>query len=150
MLFCGIVLCKVNARGQTCPMFLVTVINLPYFWNNIPNNWSWGVLFITKIMGLLGVVYQEIFIVCMFEPVSFFRWAKISCGPGLLIEIMCWPISAPACTGKMPFFFVTVGDGGSYFSVAVCWSLPGLRILIIGIIIIFVCINAWSILLFSV
>ena len=42
---------------------------------------------------------------------------------------------------KVPLYFVTVGYGSGCFSIAVCCSLLGLRLLLIVIITVFVCIN---------
>ena len=51
---------------QTCPMLLVTIFNLLFFFYNIHNHWNWGVLFISKIKGFLGAVLYSWFIVGIF------------------------------------------------------------------------------------
>ena len=53
------------------------------------------------------------------------------------MEIICWPISASPGTRKIPLDFIAVGDWADCFSVAFYWSLPGIRILIIGVIVVF-------------
>ena len=64
-LFCGTTPCQVKPIEKTCSLLLVTIINMVFF-INIPNNWSWGVLFTTRIKVFLGVVYHAWFIVWIF------------------------------------------------------------------------------------
>ena len=47
----------------------------------------------------------------------------ISCGSGLLIELICWSTSSSPYTGKIPLGFITVDGGESCSSISVCWSL---------------------------
>ena len=48
-----------------------------------------------------------------------FLWTKISCGSGLLKEIMCSSISASPGTRDFPLNFITFGDVEGYYSIAV-------------------------------
>ena len=85
----------------------------PTLLNNITKDWSLGVLVVNEIKGFLGGLYHAWFLVCIFEPVFFllFQQTKISCGPGLFIEIICWPTSSSPDSSKIPFDFIKV-DGG--------------------------------------
>ena len=68
-MFCVIALCKVKPIGQRWPILLVNIINvISFIFYNIPNNWSWGVLFTTGMKVFLLVVYNTWFNVSIFEP----------------------------------------------------------------------------------
>ena len=91
----------------------------------IPNNWSWGGIFANGIKGFLGGVYHTWFIVCIFDPILFFLFqpTKISCGPGLLMELICWPTSSYPYIGKIPPSFITIDGREIFSSISVCWYL---------------------------
>ena len=126
LVFCGIYLCEVKPLGQTWTMLLAPIITLPspLFLNNTPNNWSWGVLFPTRIKGFLGGVYHAWFIVYISDPVLFFLLQhKTSCGHGLLIVLIFWPTSPSPFIIKIPLAFITVDGGESCSSIYVWWYL---------------------------
>ena len=107
----------------------------PFLFFYIANNWSWGVVFTAGIKVFLGRVYYAWFPVWIFELIFFSLKIKISCGPDLLMGIMCWTISSFPGIRKSSFAFVSFGDGPGYFSITVLWSFLGISFLIIGIII---------------
>ena len=135
---CVVALYKFKLIGRTCPILLVNIINSSLFLTTIPNNWSWGVLFTTVIKVFLGGLCHARFIVCIFETVL--SYGKLSCGPGLLIEIMCWLITSSIYSRKIPLAFILV-DGREfdhqYMSANICTFLLGLIVLITGCIVVF-------------
>ena len=73
----------------------------------------------------------------IFEPVLFLWRRIISCGPGLLMGLTCWPILSSSGIGKLTLASVEVGDDAGCCAITVCSCLLGLRGLIIDIIVAF-------------
>ena len=146
-MFCVTTLCQVELIGKTFSLLLANIINLTSFLKNTPKNWCWEVLFTTGIKGFLVGVYYTQFLVCILELIFFYSknrnlsWSCFIDGANMLTNII-----TPRHY-KNTLSFSRFGDGEGCVSITVCWYLFGLRLLIIGIIIIFVCINPWKILL---
>ena len=59
---------------------------------------------------------------CVYIWPHIFFVAKISCGPGLLIGLICWPNSSSPYISKIPRAFIAVDGVESCSSISVCWT----------------------------
>ena len=101
-----------------------------------PNHWSWGVLFTAGFKSFLGGLYYAWFIMIVFEIVLFSPRSKISNGPDFLMGLICWTISSSPGISQMSLALVTFFAGSGCCSTTVWWSFIGLRVLILGIIVV--------------
>ena len=79
-MFCFVPLFPVKLLGKTWSLLSVTTLNfssllfllfLLSFLFGILNHWSWGVISTSGLKGLLGGVYYEWFLVCIFELILY-------------------------------------------------------------------------------
>ena len=152
MLFCGIDLWKSQTSWVKLP-YVVGEYNRFFvflFFFKYPQQLKLRGALHHQDKGLPGrIIWRNIS--CVYIWTRLFFNGKIYCGPDLLIDTICSPISASPGTRNIPLAFIPVGYGAVsvHWSIAVCWYFSGLRILIIGIIF-FLFINDWYILLLSV
>ena len=67
---------------------------------------------------------------------SFLQISKIYCSPDLLMSLICWTISSSPGISEISLALVTFVDGLGCCLTTVWWSLLGISILIIGVIVV--------------